>query len=269
MKTLRFIALTAAAALAAMSTAVGQETLPFPATEVESQAPERSAATQEVIVPEISTAGTHGIPAPVEPDAEEVLHEAAAALVAMLSPEDLGGPPMAECAVDLLRTRLATAVATDDVLTAVALESELLALCKERQQLVAEVLTMELALAALAVGETEPALAPAPPPVVAPPVAVLEQLLAPIFAAPEELRPEPAPEPAPHMAWSTVLGTAGNLRAALTDGADVWWVSEGTTLPGGLTVTRIAAQPPGVTVSHETGYYALPFHAAPQPGEGG
>ena len=40
---------------------------------------------------------------------------------------------MDECARDLLRTRLATAVTGDDVLAALAVESELLALCSKRQ----------------------------------------------------------------------------------------------------------------------------------------
>ena len=40
---------------------------------------------------------------------------------------------MGECARDLLRTRLATAVTGDDVLAALAVESELLALCSKRQ----------------------------------------------------------------------------------------------------------------------------------------
>lgn len=68
-----------------------------------------------------------------------------------------------------------------------------------------------------------------------------------------------APSP-PDLSWTTILGSAGNLRAVVSDGASVWWVREGDELAGDWRVTRIAARPPGVTLSHdEAGHHALPF----------
>ncbi len=65
--------------------------------------------------------------------------------------------------------------------------------------------------------------------------------------------------PASPYAWSTMLGTAGSMRAAVTDGARVWWVREGDHLPGDWQVIRIAVRPPGVTLRHGiTGEVALP-----------
>lgn len=254
-------ALAVAAIAGAMAGATAQELVPFPVGQDET--PRASATTPA--------------PAPAEtqpPTPEETIDEATAALVAMLVPDDDAGPPMAECAVDLLRTRLATAVDDpDEVLTAVALETELLELCRQRQTLVAEVLTTELLIAALIAGEDEQAATPAPvaalQAVPQPPAAdVLDQLADAPPAAPEPL-PEPEPEPAPDLAWFSILGAAGQLRAAVTNGHDVWWVREGSALADGLRVTRITARPPGVTVSHpETGNYALPFHTGAAPGAG-
>ena len=56
---------------------------------------------------------------------------------------------MSECARDLLRSRLATTVAEDDILAAMALEAELLTLCRERQELVFTLYQVEAALTEL------------------------------------------------------------------------------------------------------------------------
>lgn len=256
-------ALAAAMLGAAATDAAAQELVPYPVGQDETP------AATVVIAPEAVPAEAGSPPTP-----EETIDEATAALVAMLVPDDDAGPPMAECAVDLLRTRLATAVNDpDEVLTAIALETELLELCRQRQTLVAEVLTTELLIAALLAGEDEPPAAPAPaaalPAVLQPPaIDVLDQLAEPDPAEPAP-EPEPEPDPVPDLAWFSILGAAGQYRAAVTDGYDVWWVREGSTLADGLKVTRITARPPGVTVSHpETGHYALPFHTGAQPGAG-
>ena len=191
--------------------------------------------------------------------AEPDLDAATAALVTMLTGTREAAPAMADCAIELLRTRLAGAVAGDDVLTAVALEDELLRLCQRRQQLVADVLHTELLLASLVAdgaetGSSLPVEAPPPPPA-APPAALLDQLAE---AAAEPAEPEPRVDPAPPYTWFNILGMAGNLRAAVTDGGHVWWVREGDWLPGGWRVIRIASTPPGVSLHHgETGDWAL------------
>ena len=112
------------------------------------------------------------------------------------------GPAMGECARDLLRTRLATAVAGDDVLAALAVEGELLALCSRRQELVAEVLENEERLAGLQFSEP----------------LIDETVIAEVFEAPEP--PPDLPEPPPDYGWFSILGTSGDLRAGITDGTD-------------------------------------------------
>ncbi len=154
------------------------------------------------------------------------------------------GPAMGECARDLLRTRLATAVAGDDVLAALAIEGELLTLCGRRQELVAEVLENEERLAGLQPSEP----------------LVDETVIAEVFEAPEVL-PDIA-EPPPDYGWFSILGTSGDLRAGITDGTDTWWVREGATLPGGIAIVAIHSRPPGVRVSGAASH-VLPWRAAP------
>jgi len=183
--------------------------------------------TADVILPDAPApepAAAPPAPQP-EPSPEETLDEAAEALVQLLAADHGEGPPMAQCAVDLLRTRLATAVEGDDVLTAIALENELLLLCSQRQQLVLEVLATELLLASLVAGETPQETAPRAAAILPaaqtepPPAATLDQFAGEAPAEPEpaaEPEPEPATPASPGLAWVTVLGSAGNLRAAVT-----------------------------------------------------
>ena len=149
---------------------------------------------------------------------------------------------MGECARDLLRTRLATAVAGDDVLAALAIESELLTLCGKRQELVADVLENEERLAALQ--PVEPL--------------VDEAVITTVFEAPD------MPEPPPDYGWFSILGTSGDLRAGITDGTNTWWVREGVTLPGDIAIVAIHSRPPGVRVAGAASH-VLPWR--PPPGQ--
>ena len=266
-----FIRGSLAATLLYAAAAASAQELPWP-----------TGGTADVIEPDPPAAAAPAATAEPDPppSPEESLDEAAEVLVRMLTADAPEGPPMAECAVDLLRTRLATAVEGDDVLTAIALENELLSLCNRRQQLVLEVLSTELLLASMIAGEAmheaaAQAAAAAPVALQATPAApTLDQIAAEAVTTTPEPEAEPAapepPQPAsPGLAWVTVLGSAGNLRAAVSDGASVWWVREGDVLAGDWRVTRIAARPPGVTLSHaEAGHHALPFHSRPAPGSG-
>ena len=155
--------------------------------------------------------------------------------LAAQSPEP-GGPAMGECARDLLRTRLATAVAGDDVLSALAVETELLTLCRKRQELVASILENEERLAGLLM----------PPDDTVEPL-ITDQDILDLFEAPPEV-PE-SPPPPPDYGWFSILGTSGQLRAGITDGQEVWWVREGSMLPGSVTIRRISSRPPGVAVT--------------------
>ena len=167
-----------------------------------------------------------------------------AALVLGAAPVTGNGPAMGECARDLLRTRLATAVAGDDVLAALAIEGELLTLCSKRQELVAEVLENEERLAGLQPGEP----------------LIHETVVAAVFEALPT--PPDIPEPPPDYGWFSILGTSGDLRAGITDGTDTWWVREGATLPGDIAIVAIHSRPPGVRVSGAASH-VLPWRAAP------
>ena len=70
----------------------------------------------------------------------------------------------------------------------------------------------------------------------------------------------------PRYAWFSIIGTAGALRAGVTDGSGVWFVREGDPLPGGARIAAIAGRPPGVRVTGagESGEATLlPFRARP------
>ena len=165
---------------------------------------------------------------------------ALATLALCALPVTADGPAMGECARDLLRTRLATAVAGDDVLAALAIEGELLTLCSKRQELVADVLESEERLAGLQPGEP----------------LIDETVVAAVFEAPD------IPEPPPDYGWFSILGTSGDLRAGITDGTDAWWVREGTTLPGDIAIVAIHSRPPGVRVTGAASH-VLPWRPPP------
>ncbi len=174
-----------------------------------------------------------------------LVRAACAALAVVGAPVTGDEPAMGECARDLLRTRLATAVAGDDILAALAIEDELLTLCSKRQELVADVLENEERLAGLQPGEP----------------LVDETVIAAVFEAPQ-VPPESSEPPPPDYGWFSILGTSGDLRAGITDGTDTWWVREGTTLPGDIAIVAIHSRPPGVRVSGAASH-VLPWRAAP------
>ena len=185
---------------------------------------------------------------------------------------------MSECARDLLRTRLASTVAEDDILAAMALETELLTLCRERQELVFTLHQIEAELAALqhAAAETDEGeavavvvplldqfVAPATPPVeIAGQALPLEEPPGDPAAVVPPAEETPEEDPLPALAWFSILGVKGELRAGITDGQQVWWVTEGTELPGGVTVASITGKPPEVIVAGEEAT-ALPYQRRP------
>ena len=161
---------------------------------------------------------------------------------------------MSECARDLLRSRLATTVAEDDILAAMALEAELLTLCRERQELVFTLYQVEAALEELRhAGEEDAGEGEADVQVLSLLDQFVEPAAPPIEDVEEEAQPAaeepPEEEPQPALAWFSILGVKGALRAGITDGQQVWWVTEGTVLPGGVTVATITGSPPKVIVA--------------------
>ena len=171
------------------------------------------------------------------------------------------------CPRALLSALLAGAAETGDAVSALAIERETLALCRERQEIVTGIVTLEGELRALLAesrGETAAPAHSAVAPIVkeSTPVRVVRHLSPSLDRAePVEPANTDAPKP-PAWSWFSVIGTAGALRAGVSDGALVWFVREGDRLPGGVTVERIDARPPGVHVggADET---ALPYRPRP------
>ena len=86
---------------------------------------------------------------------------------------------------------------------------------------------------------------------------------APARVSPAQVSPAQA---SPRYAWFSIIGTAGALRAGVSDGSGVWFVREGDALPGGATIAAIAGRPPAVRVTGagESGEATLlPFRARP------
>ena len=187
------------------------------------------------------------------------------------------------CPRALLASLLAKATETADAVSALAIERETLALCRERQEIVNGIVALEDELQALldgAQGETGApgagAMGSADAPIVkvSAPVRVIEMTVpapAPAETA-ETAATAPAPAPySPAYSWFSIVGTAGDLRAGVSDGTgndgtrggtSVWFVREGDSLPGGVTVTRIVARPPGVHVEGAV-EGALPYGPRP------
>ena len=198
------------------------------------------------------------------------------------------------CPRALLRRLLAGAAGEADALSALGIEREILGLCRERQEIVAGLFETEARLSELreAVRTSEPVpMAMAASAVPAPRVeaageapAVARAAASPLRAAlgagekaneadirgadtraaePEGNSPVEVP---PRYAWFSIIGTAGALRAGISDGIGVWFVREGDALPGGATIAAIAGRPPGVRVTGggESGEATLlPFRARP------
>ena len=168
------------------------------------------------------------------------------------------------CPRALLSALLAGAAETGDAVSALAIERETLALCRERQEIVTGIVTLEGELRALLAGSRDETAAQAHS-AVAPivkestPVRVVRHL------SPSPAHEEPAkvdaPKP-PAWSWFSIIGTAGDLRAGISDGARVWFVREGDVLPGGVTLERIATRPPGVHVGGAD-EAALPYRPRP------
>ena len=171
------------------------------------------------------------------------------------------------CPRALLSALLAGAAETGDAVSALAIERETLALCRERQEIVTGIVTLEGELRALLAesrGETAAPAHSAVAPIVkeSTPVRVVRHLSpSPDRAEPAEAATVDTPKP-PAWSWFSIIGTAGDLRAGISDGARVWFVREGDRLPGAVTVERIAVRPPGVHVGGAD-EAALPYRPRP------
>ncbi len=166
------------------------------------------------------------------------------------------------CPRDMLAALLAGATDRTDAVSALAIERETLALCRERQEVVTGIVELESELkAVLAASNTAPAAA-APGAeddgTAASSVVARLQSLAGTGDAPSKK----AGKPKRSYAWFSILGTPGRLTAGVSDGARAWWVREGDRLPGAGRIERIAARPPEVRL----GGVALPHRRRPSEG---
>ena len=229
--------------------------------------------------------------AEVSPEpASRLLRSLAEAPKAPASPDDgtAGGVRLyaAEgCPRALLRRLLAGAADDAGALTALGIEREVLTLCRERQEIVTGLLETEARLRELRAPQEAPvpartaaAVAATPTPSVwgtspADPAAQPSPLRLALAGSAEKASeadpragdPRAGETQAPRYAWFSIIGTAGALRAGVTDGTGVWFVREGDALPGGTHVAVIAGRPPAVQV-RETGdgkETPLPYRARP------
>ena len=177
------------------------------------------------------------------------------------------------CPRALLSRLLAGATESGDAVSALAIERETLALCRERQEIVTGIVTLEGELGALlaglrgdTVGSRGAAAGAASPHLVkeSTPVRVVRRLPVPedgAGASSKAASPKQGPtSPAapPDYSWFSIIGMAGALQAGISDGELVWFVREGDRLPGGVLITGIGTRPPGVSVGG-AGEAALPY----------
>ena len=173
------------------------------------------------------------------------------------------------CPRALLSELLAGATETDDAVSALAIERETLALCRERQEIVTGIVMLEGELSALLGGWSDDAAgfrgAPAglaSPPIVkeSTPIRVVRRMPVPeeaTGASSQAASPKHGPT-TPDYSWFSIIGMAGALQAGVSDGDLVWFVREGDHLPGGVLVTGIGTRPPGVSVGG-AGEASLPY----------
>ena len=179
-----------------------------------------------------------------------------------------GGPASAAlfgCPRALLAALLSEAAETGDAVSALAIERETLALCRERQEIVTGIVKLEGELGAL-LEESRTrhagAAVTAHTPIVkdSTPVRVVTRL--PSLNGAAEVKPDKATPVPPSYSWFSIIGTAGDLRAGVTDGARVWFVHKGDRLPGAVVIEGIEGSPPGVRAGG-AGEVALPYRPRP------
>ena len=149
-------------------------------------------------------------------------------------------PTLPECPRDLLGALFAEAAGRADTVSALAIEREVLAMCRDRQKVIGEILRLEAELRSAArVADPSPP-AKRPVPRAAPPVRADTDVVA---GARVKAAARPA---APAYAWFSIIGSPGRLQAGISDGAKAWFVREGDELPGKTRIEEIRARPPGV-----------------------
>lgn len=189
--------------------------------------------------------------APVEPAAVPLLTEEEAVVLRQF-----------ECPRDAIGRMLESAVSGTEFSASLALEREVLELCRDRQGVLAELVASDRLLAEVLRKDRDARAAEA-----AEAEAERQRRAAEVEAAQVVLQRErdaarhaeaaraaaaaaPAAEPEPETdyGWYTVIGRGDDLRAGVTDGETRMFVRVGDNLPGGIVVTAIERAPAGVRV---------------------
>lgn len=172
-----------------------------------------------------------------------------------------------ECPREHLRAVYLQAVERHEVVDLAAVEVEVLKLCRERQELVSEIVKGEAELADLLAGRGSDASArtaapgsglPALLPAAwdeNPALAGGETRGAPSPASPETGRGEGA---GARYRWFIVYGSGSELVAGVTDGVERWWVRAGDRLPGGVEVVSVGVRPVSVRAAAGSRQWQLP-----------
>ena len=179
-----------------------------------------------------------------------------------------------ECPIGPIATLLEAAQGESEFSPALAVERQVLSLCRDRWMVLKELMDAELSLAsviranAAAAAETELKLAAAREREA---IALEEQRQVArariegarqaafeaargareqeaAEAAPKREAPAPGPAPEEVYGWFALKGSGSDLRAGVTDGRGRWWVRVGDELPGGVRIGTIRARPPRVAV---------------------
>ena len=163
-----------------------------------------------------------------------------------------------ECPREAIRRMLESAVTAGEFSASLALEREVIELCRDRQSVLAEIVESERVLAevlekdraarAAAAVELE-ALREAKQLELAGVRAALVREQEAAEAARRVADAPPPVAPAPEYGWFSVFGRGDDLRAGVTDGETRRFVRVGDSLPGGLVIEEIEAGPGGVRVS--------------------
>ena len=184
-----------------------------------------------------------------------------AAAVPLLTEEEAVVLRQFECPREAIGRMLESAVTGGEFSASLALEREVLELCRDRQGVLAELVASDRLLAEVLRKDRDARVEEA-----AEADAERRRREAEVAAAHVVLRREqqaardaeaaraaaaiapPAPEPEPDYGWYTVIGRGDNLRAGVTDGETRMFVRVGDSLPGGIVVTAIERAPAGVRV---------------------
>ena len=187
-----------------------------------------------------------------------------AAVYAMCAPVPVVAQEvLEECPREHLRAVYLQAVERHEVVDLAAVEVEVLKLCRERQELVSEIVQGEEELADLLAGRGSdgsaragaPGSGPGGLPALLPALAGGESRGDPSLASSNTGRGERA---GARYRWLIVYGSGSDLVAGVTDGVERWWVRAGDRLPGGVEVVSVGVRPISVRAAAGGRQWQLP-----------